>query len=445
MRKFNVWLFIFTLNLNLGFTGHIYARAALADGHDKFLGNIAMGFNAGFTIPSNFDVYWNQVTVEDLGKWGEVEIVRDVMDWSGLDEAYDYARKENFPFKQHAFVWGQQEPDWIDSLSSNEYDLIKALPSAEPGWIKSLSPEEQRAEVEEWIRLFGERYPDTDFIDVVNEPLHAPPSYKDALGGDGSTGWDWVLWCFEKARQYCPNAKLLLNEYNILNDDSNATEYLQIINLLKDRDLIDGVGIQSHYFEFEGVSSNALLNNLDRLSAPGLPIYISEFDVDIFDDTTQQEEYERIFPLFWEHSAVKGMTLWGYMEGKIWKEDAYLIRADGTERPALVWLKEYLAVNEDENDGNDEGSDGGSSSAVKSCFIATACYGTPMAKEVKVLSRFRDEYLMDNSFGRIFVAAYYKVSPQIASFICEHPYLKTLVRWYLQPVVKVTNLVISGQ
>ena len=63
--------------------------------------------------------------------------------------------------------------------------------------------------------------------------------------------------------------------------------------------------------------------------------------------------------------------------------------------------------------------------SLKGCFIATACYGTPMAKEVRVLSHFRDEYLMTNSLGRFFVRTYYKISPQIASFISEHPYLKT--------------------
>ena len=49
----------------------------------------------------------------------------------------------------------------------------------------------QREEVEEWIRLVGERYPDMDFVDVVNEPLNAPPPFMNALGGNGETGWDW--------------------------------------------------------------------------------------------------------------------------------------------------------------------------------------------------------------------------------------------------------------
>lgn len=68
--------------------------------------------------------------------------------------------------------------------------------------------------MEKWIRLVGERYPDMDFVDVVNEPFNAPPPYKNALGGSGTTGGDWVITAFQWARQYCPSrTKLLLNEY----------------------------------------------------------------------------------------------------------------------------------------------------------------------------------------------------------------------------------------
>ena len=59
------------------------------------------------------------------------------------------------------------------------------------GWIGGLSQSEQLAEVTEWIQAVGQRY-QSDFIDVVNEPLHAVPNYSGALGGNGSTGWDWL-------------------------------------------------------------------------------------------------------------------------------------------------------------------------------------------------------------------------------------------------------------
>jgi endo-1,4-beta-xylanase len=167
-----------------------------------------------------------------------------------------------------------------------------------------------------------------------------PPVYKDALGGNGETGWDWVIWCFEKAREYNPDAKLHLNEYGVINDNNSTTQYLKIINLLKDRGLIDGIGEQGHFLE--SVNAATLTSNLNRLADTGLPIYITEYDVNIANDTQQLNKYKEQFPLFWEHPGVQGVTLWGYMQGMIWRTNAYLIRTDGSERPALQWLRDYL-------------------------------------------------------------------------------------------------------
>lgn len=216
-------------------------------------------------------------------------------------------------------VWGQQEPRWV-----------AALP-----------PEEQRAEVEEWFRAVAERYPDVAMIDVVNEPLHHPPSYKEALGGAGETGWDWVIWSFERAREYFPNALLLLNEFNILCCTDNLERYLALARLLQERGLIDGIAEQGH--GFERADPAVIARNLDTLAELGLPIYISELCLNISDDQLQLERYQSIFPILWEHEAVAGVTLWGYKAGEIWRPNAFLVDWFGEERPALQWLREYLA------------------------------------------------------------------------------------------------------
>jgi endo-1,4-beta-xylanase len=305
----------------------IQSYAQLAQDKCKFLGNVIAS-----AIPDDFDTYWNQVTPENAGKWGSVENSRDVMNWTGLDLAYNYAKSKGFPFKQHTFIWGNQQPSWIEPLE----------------------PEEQLEEIEEWIKAYCERYPDTDYIDVVNEPIHDAPSgsgngnYISALGGTGETGYDWVIKSFELARQHCPDAKLLINEYNIIHDFNKTNQYLAIINLLKARGLLDGIGVQGHRFELENATNAVLKSNLDKLGATGFPIYISEFDLGNLgntgtpNDTQQSDLYKRIFPLLWNHPSVEGITLWGYREGEIWQSTAFLKRSNGTERPAFTWLKSYV-------------------------------------------------------------------------------------------------------
>jgi len=294
----------------------------IATGQAKFLGGVS-------SPPQlvNFTAYWNQVTPENAGKWGTVEATRDVMNWSELDIAYALAKDNGFPFRMHNLIWGNQQPAWIEALS----------------------PAEQVAEIQQWFAAVAERYPDIDFIDVVNEPLHNPPAgaghgnYIDALGGTGATGWDWVLASFRLARQYFPHAKLGLNEFSITNSTADMQRYIEIIQLLQAEALIDTVGIQGHAFSTR-VPAATTIANLDRLAtATGLPIYITELDIDGPTDDVQLADYQRIFPAFWEHPAVRGITLWGYRPGH-WRtaQGAYIVLENGAERPAMVWLKDYV-------------------------------------------------------------------------------------------------------
>ncbi len=295
----------------------------LAAGKDKFLGCCIRN-----TIRTNFTKYFNQVTPENSGKWESVEFSKDNYNWTSLDLAYNYAVANGFKYKHHTLVWGQQSPAWISSLSITE----------------------QRAQIEEWFRLVGQRYPLMNQVDVVNEPIHAPPdgqsnrvNFKAALGGDGATGWDWVITAFQLARQFMPvGTELLINEYNILHSNTATTNYLKIIDTLKVRGLVDAIGIQGHSFELKGNSPTVMQSNLNRLVATGLPVYITEFDFNDADDNNQLQGYRTYFPIFWDNPGVKGITLWGYMIYEIWQSYGFLIDERNAERPALQWLRNFI-------------------------------------------------------------------------------------------------------
>jgi endo-1,4-beta-xylanase len=293
----------------------------LAANKSKFVGNI-IGNGNNIRV-ANFKKYWNQVTAENAGKWGSVEFSPGVYNWTQLDNIYNFAKTNGFLYKHHTLVWGNQQPGFIAGLDSAS----------------------QYQEVVNWIMAVGQRYPEMDFCDVVNEPLHAPPSYKRALGGDGATGWDWVIRAFELARQHLSaNTELHLNEYSVINDGSANARFIQLINLLKDRGLIDGIGVQGHNFEVNGgASMTTLHNNLSNLAATGLPIYITEFDINEQNDNTQLQRYQTIFPVLFEHPGVYGITLWGYVQFEIWQQNAYLVTDRLAERPAMQWLRTYLA------------------------------------------------------------------------------------------------------
>jgi hypothetical protein len=75
------------------------------------------------------------------------------------------------------------------------------------------------------------------------------------------------------------------------------------------------------------------------------------------------------------------------------------------------------------------------------CFIATAAYGTPTAREIDALREFRDNVLLKSTVGSAFVDFYYRTSPPIAGFISRHEGLRTLVRELLiDPIVRVVQV-----
>ncbi len=329
MRKTGIAaMLMLLLALSAPFATHAQTaqeRQPIAAGQSKFLGSTYSALQS-----QDFAQYWNKLTPENAGKWGSVEAVRGQFDWSRLDEAYRFARSHGILFHLHVLVWGQQQPEWM-----------RKLPAAE-----------QRKEIEKWFDAAAARYPDADFVEVVNEPLQHPPkgrkkdsgNYIEALGGNGASGWDWILTAFRMARTRFPNARLLINDYSILNVAKDTARYRGIVELLHKENLVDGIGLQEHAFETYKVPTATLKADLDALASTGVPIYVTEMDVDGKDDAAQLAEYQRLFPLFWTHPDVKGVTLWGFRPG-LWrdKRGAYLIDKQGRERPALTWLRSYVA------------------------------------------------------------------------------------------------------
>lgn len=69
------------------------------------------------------------------------------------------------------------------------------------------------------------------------------------------------------------------------------------------------------------------------------------------------------------------------------------------------------------------------------CFIATAIYGTPIAKEISILREFRDRFLLTNDWGSKLVDLYYRHSPTLARFISQSEKLRLTSRILIYPLI----------
>ena len=303
--------------------------AQLSKNPNKFLGNITTRYqvDAGGGVP-DYHTLWNQITPENESKWGSVEGTRGRYNW-GSDRAFNYAKDHNFTYKFHALVWGAQYPNWFSS---------------------SLSVTERYNAIVNWFDEVKKHYPDLPMIDVVNEAVgmhqQGNPLMRESLGGEGKTGYDWLINAFELAHERWPNAILIYNDYNTFQNDTDA--YIELVRTLRDAGApIDAYGCQSH--DVNDISKSSLQSVMAKIQdALKIPMYITELDINIENNEQQKAQYQNIFPLMWEADYCAGVTIWGYVYGSTWVDHSGLYR-DGAERPAMTWLKEYMATDAAKN------------------------------------------------------------------------------------------------
>lgn len=319
---------ISTLPLTVCLFAVVEARAQLSSNPDKFLGNITTSYNVDFGA-EKFYTLWNQITPENESKWASIEgSRRGSFNWGGCDNAYNYAKNHNFPFKFHCLIWGSQYPSWMDNLSTAA----------------------QYKAIEEWMDAIKKKYPNLPMIDVVNEAVagHQPAPYKAALGGDGKTGYDWIIKAFEMAHERWPDAILIYNDYNTF--QWQRTEFINLVRTLRDAGApIDAYGCQSH--DLTDMSLSDFKSAMTQIqTALKMPMYSTEYDIGTDDDSKQLQRYKEQIPYMWEADYCAGITLWGYIYGRTWTTNGNSgIIKDGKDRPAMTWLREYMQTDAAKN------------------------------------------------------------------------------------------------
>jgi endo-1,4-beta-xylanase len=279
----------------------------------KWFGNI----DTRGSIRSDFASMWDQFSPENAGKWGSVQGSQGSFNWSSLDRMYKYCEDNHIVFKEHCFIWGSQQPSWVNN--SNAESAVKA-----------------------WMKAFCERFPNTKVIDVVNEPLHPVPAYRDGIGGAGSSGWDWIVNALKWAKEACPNAVLVVNDYNTIEYSSENGRIISLVNAVKKAGgPIDAVGCQSH--DIAKVSQSTMTSYGQKIiDQTGLPLHITEMDIGITDDNQQLQKMKDFVTWAWGNPDIHGITYWGYIVGATWRNGTGLMTDSGSKRPSLTWLLDFL-------------------------------------------------------------------------------------------------------
>ena len=239
---------------------------------------------------------------------------------------FEFAKKAGLKMRGHTLVWHSQTPRWFFTVGYSK-------DANAPFVSKDLMLKRMENYIRQVIEYAQTNYPGMIYAwDVVNEAIN--PSDVEPGGYRSSDslwyqviGPDFVEKAFEYARKYADkDVKLIYNDFNT--EDPGKMIYIyDLVKGLKDKGLIDGIGLQTH-ITIDSPSLVNFQNSLMKYGSLGLEIQITELDMGMTENTdaaymNQAKRYKRLF------TAIKNMddtgkanitnvTFWGLSDDISW-------------------------------------------------------------------------------------------------------------------------------
>ncbi|WP_294582371.1 endo-1,4-beta-xylanase [uncultured Ruminococcus sp.] len=246
------------------------------------------------------------------------------------DEMLKFAGENKIPVRGHVLVWHSQTPDWF---FKENFD-----PNGE--WV---SKDKMTKRLENYIKTVMETlakdYPDVEFYawDVVNEAASDAGTIRDAGSNnevDGQSAWvkvygdqSYIPLAFEFAKKYAPaGCKLFYNDYNEYSPNKQAYIISDILKPLVEKDLIDGVGMQSH-ISMSYPTIDLYKSAMQQYADLGLEVQVTELDVseksnEYADQLALAQRYQDVFKMYKEMKDsgvnLSAVVLWGITDSTSW-------------------------------------------------------------------------------------------------------------------------------
>lgn len=257
----------------------------------------------------------NSSVHEDALKWYSTESNRGQVTYSDADRILDWSdRHYPLPMRGHNLFWEVEQ--WQQS------------------WLKQLSKDDLRQAVLQRATDICTRYrgriPE---YDVLNEMLHGN-FFRGRLG-------DRIVDdMFAQCAEADPQARLYLNEYDILNGKLVDAYSKQVRTLLERGVKVGGIGIQAHIRE--NIAIAQMQSSIDQMAKLGLPIKITEVSVLADTESRKAQVLTDLYRVAFAHPAVKGITLWGFWEGAAWEPKTALYDRQFKPLPAAQAYRKLI-------------------------------------------------------------------------------------------------------
>ena len=343
------------------------AQTTLKDAYkDAFKIGVAIGrMQTSGRIPQATNLvlqHFNSISPENDMKPEIIHPDPDTWNFGPADEYCQFGKEHGMHIHAHTLVWHNQTPDFF--------------------WNNPDGTPKTRAELEETMRSYIETVckhfnGKVDSWDVLNEVIGEYGEYRDKgwihAFGDGETV---AKLAFKYADMYCnPDIELIYNDFNAWRP-AKVDGICKMVEMLRaDGIRIDGIGMQGHW-GLNYPKTEYIEQAIERYSALGLKVVISELDVDVLpvtkeaqvfgqsmsDPMYQLEEfmeflnpyraglpdeveeqhakrYEELFKIFYKYrDKIDRVTLWGLQDANSWKNGYPVARR--TNYP-LLFKRDY--------------------------------------------------------------------------------------------------------
>jgi len=244
---------------------------------------------------------------------------------SKLDKYLKFAQDNGLKVRFHTLVWHSQTPTWF---FMENYSMSSGA--------KLVSKEVMLQRMESYIKQIMEytkNYPNVIYAwDVVNEAIEIGHGKPNGYRSNDSLwyqviGEEFVEKAFTYARKYSyDDAGLFYNDYGEY-DLTKRTAIYNMLKKLKDKDLIDGMGLQSH-IDMGQPTLSAFEAALKVYGELGLEINITELDIHNTNNTdsalaTQAARYKSLFEILLRlkkdgTANITNVTFWGVLDSGSW-------------------------------------------------------------------------------------------------------------------------------
>lgn len=187
---------------------------------------------------------------------------------------------------------------------------------------------EERSVSFEFIALESSVTPSQDAWDVVNEPLNDDGTMRADVFYNILNS-SYITLALQTAHAADPYAKLYINDYNLEYTGPKINAMVQLVeDLLAAGAPIHGVGFESHFI-LGDVSGTQLQTNMERITALGLEVAVTELDVRIQLPATdanleqQKADYTTVVQACMAVPGCVGVTVWDYADKYTWIPAAF--------------------------------------------------------------------------------------------------------------------------